>query len=469
VGRRSSADHRRYVPPGRRTLVEERGRRAWPLRWRAAALAIAGTAVLSTVAAVASFVVVRTTLQGDLQESLRADAARVAALYGPGTAGSAREALAGPTGGVIVQLYDPLGGLLVASDARFEVPAAALPPELVRTAREAGMVDWEGSLAGAQVQVALAPFAFGVVAVAADTGHIGRALARLARALSLTALVMLLLSGVVGFAVASVIVRPITTLAGRASALSPERLEPIPYSGPRDEVGRLAEVLNDLLTRLRGSLDAQRTFLAETSHELRTPLTALQGFLDRASRRADPAVADELADARRIAHAMSRMVSDLLQLSRGQVVEELDPHLVDLGADVVRRVAEEVPGVRVEATEGLVVVGDPDRLRQLLRNLASNAIRAAGRPQGVTLALVRTGDEAEVSVRDDGPGVPPELRARIFEKFFRGPDGGSGLGLAISQQIAHAHGAELTCQSVPGDTRFALRLPLAEVGDDATA
>jgi two-component system, OmpR family, sensor kinase len=436
------------------------------LRWRAAALAIAGTALLSTIAAIASFVVVRSTLQGDLQEALRDDARRVAALYGPGIAGSAREALAGPTGGVIVQLYDPLGALLVASDGRFEAPAAALPPALVRGVREEGPADWRGTLAGSTVQVALAPFAFGVVAVAADTGYIARSLARLARALSVTALAMLVLSGVVGFAVASVIVRPITTLAGRASALTPERLEPIPYRGPRDEVGRLADVLNDLLARLRASLDAQRSFLAETSHELRTPLTSLQGFLERAARRADPAVAAELADARRIAQTMSRMVSDLLQLSRGEVVVELDPHLVDLGDDVVLPVAEEVPGVRVEAEEGLVVVADPERLRQLVRNLATNALRAAGRPEGVTLVARRLGDQVELAVHDDGPGVPDEVGARIFEKFYRGPGGGSGLGLAITQQIARAHGSEVTFRSVPGDTRFGVLMTLADVGDD---
>jgi two-component system, OmpR family, sensor kinase len=442
-----------------------RGRRALPLQWRAAVLAILAIALLSVVASAAAFVVVRSTLQGDLQETLHADAERVARLYGVGTAGSARDALAGPTGGAIVQLYDPLGGLLVASDGRFERPAAALPPEVVVLAREQGAGAWRGTLVGMDVQVALVPFAFGVVAVAGDTGFIGRALASLARTLTATALAMVLLSGIVGFTVASAIVRPITDLARRASALGPERLGPIEYDGPDDEVGQLARVLNDLLNRLRQSLDGQRAFLAETSHELRTPLTSLQGYLDRAIRRGD-ASGTELRDARRIAHSMSRLVTDLLQLSRGQLVNEIDPHLVDLFCDVVRPVAEEVPGVRVDGESGATVVADPERLRQLVRNLTSNAVRAAGSADAVTISVRRDPPEAVLCVRDTGPGVPPELQHRIFQKFFRGPNGGTGLGLAIAQQIAQAHGSLLAFSSVPHDTRFSLRLALADVSDD---
>jgi two-component system, OmpR family, sensor kinase len=445
--------------------VPVRGR-ALPLQWRAAILAILAIALLSLVAAAAAFLVVRSTLQSDLQQALHADALRVARLYEVGIAGSARDALAGPTGGVIVQLYDPLGGLLVSSDGRFERPEAALPPELVVRVREEGEGAWRGTLAGVDVQVALAPFAFGVVAVVGDIGFIGRALASLARTLSATAVVMVLLSGVVGFSVAAAIVRPITDLAHRASALDPERLGAIPYDGPDDEVGQLARVLNDLLQRLRQALDGQRAFLAETSHELRTPLTSLQGYLDRAIRHGDPAVSAELRDARRVASSMARLVSDLLQLSRGQIVAGIDPHLVDLVADVVRPVAEEVPGVRVAGEPGITVVADPDRLRQLVRNLTSNALRAAGSAEAVSITTELDGGEVLLTVRDTGPGVPPELHERIFQKFFRGPDGGSGLGLAIAQQIAHAHGSRLTFTSVPGDTRFSLRLRQADVSDD---
>jgi signal transduction histidine kinase len=447
--------------------VPRRRRRSLPLRWRGALLAGTAIALLSVNASFAAFVVVRNSLQGDLQSALARDADRVATLYRVGLAGSARDLLVGPTGGVTVQLYDPLGQLLIASVPRFEAADAALPSDVVIAARRRPDGDaWRGTLAETPVQVALAPFDIGVVAVIGDTRFIGSALAQLARALAATAVVAILVSGVVGFTVANAIVRPIVVLARRASALGPERLDPIPYDGPRDEVGQLADVLNDLLARLRHSLDAQRSFLAETSHELRTPLTSLQGFLERASRRARPEVQRDLSDAQRIAATMARLVTDLLQLSRGETVKELDPHLLDPATDVLRPIADEFPGVRVEACEGATVVGDPQRLRQLVRNLTSNAVRAAGDPALVTLRAHARGGVVQMIVHDRGPGVPEAMRERIFEKFFRGPGGGSGLGLAIAQQIARAHGAQLTVSSEPGDTSFVFALVAADVADD---
>jgi two-component system, OmpR family, sensor kinase len=418
------------------------------------------------VASVAAFVVVRESLRSTLQEALRADAARVAALYRAGAAGSARDQLAGPTGGVIVQLYDPLGALLVATEPAYARPDAALAPTLLATARD-GPRDWRGTLGGRPVQAALTPFEFGVVVVLSETAFIGESLSRLGRALAVTAALLVLLSAVVGSAVAAAIVGPIRRLARAAQQLGPERLEPIPDLGPRDEVGRLTEVLNALLDRLRGSLDAQRAFLAETSHELRTPLTSLQGFLDRASRKADPEVRRDLDDARRVAAGMSRLVADLLQLSRGEVVREVDPFLLDPVADVLRPIAEELPGLRVEGEVGATVLGDPSRLRQLVRNLAVNAVRVAG-VDGVTLRAVAAGADVVLEVHDVGPGVPPELQAKVFEKFWSsGAGGGAGLGLAIARQVARAHGSELTLVSAPGDTTFAVRLPRMDVDDDA--
>jgi two-component system, OmpR family, sensor kinase len=441
-------------------------RRSLPLRWRGG---VVGSRDMTTSPpdASAAFVVVSNTLQHDLQRALQRDAERVAALYGMGVAGSARDVLVGPTGGVIVQLYDPIGQLIVASTPRFEAEDAALPAELVAAAGGApeGLA-WRGTLAEMRVQAALAPFDIGVVAVLGDTRYIGSALAELGRSLALTAVAAILISAAVGFTIANAIVRPIVVLAGRASALGPDRLDTIPYDGPRDEVGRLAEVLNDLLARLRQAADAQRSFLAETSHELRTPLTALQGFLERASRRARPEVQRDLQDAQRIAASMSLLVRDLLQLSRGETVTELEPHLLDPTVDVLIPIAEEYPGVQVEAEPGFTVVGDPERLRQLLRNLTANAVRAAGAPELVTLRARVENSSVRLAVHDCGPGVPADMAGRIFDKFFHGPGGGSGLGLAIAQQIAKAHGTRITFESRPGDTRFSVSLATADVADE---
>jgi two-component system, OmpR family, sensor kinase len=433
--------------------------RQWPITVRAAVLAGAAIALLALLASWVAFVVVRQSLQGSLQASLRVDAARVAALYQGGVAGRATDQLAGPTGGVMVQLYDPFGTLLAASSPRLVDDVALLPAGLVVGARE-GPRDHRGELGGVPVQVALAPFPFGVVAVVAETDFIGAVLAQLARALALAGVALVALSGLVGWGLAREMVRPLRALAHDASQLDPNRLAPIPELDTGDEVARLTRVLNALIADLQRALAAQRSFLAETSHELRTPLTSLQGFLVRAERQGSGPVLQEVRDAQRVAAGMARLVGDLLQLSRGEAVRELEPFLLDVWEGVMRPVAEEFPGVRLVGERGVSVLGDPGRLRQLLRNLCANAVRAAG-GEGVTLAVALVGTRVRLSVRDTGPGIPSELQPRVFEKFWSG-GGGSGLGLAIARQIARAHGGELTFRSVPGETIFTLDLPSVE-------
>ncbi|HKI57492.1 MAG TPA: HAMP domain-containing sensor histidine kinase [Trueperaceae bacterium] len=436
-----------------------------PLTWRVAGLAGLAIAVLAVVAILAAYLVVRSSLYADLRSALRSDAAAVAQLYREGGQGSARSRVTGPTGGVIVQVYDPGGNLLVASKPEFERPQAAIPPSDVASA-DSGSLMWSGMLAGRQMEAALAPFNVGVVAVLADPRYIGLALTGLSRALLATAVGVVVLSLVVGYLVAGAALRPITRLSRLAGELGPERLQPIPYDGPGDEVGRLTESLNGLLARLRHAMDAQRAFLAETSHELRTPLTSLQGFLERAIRHADERSRRDLEDARRVSRSMNRLVEDLLQLSRGELVQEVSPHLIDVCRDVVVPVSEEFPGVRRLGESGALVLGDPDRLRQLVRNLVANAVRASGGGAGVAVSLATEGATVWMRVEDDGQGIPPEVLPHIFEKFYKGAGGGAGLGLAIARQIARHHGGDITVASEPGRTVFGVSLPAVEVGDE---
>ncbi len=440
-----------------------------PLTWRVAATATLAIAVLAVVAVLAAYLVVRSSLYSDLRTALREDAGAVAQLYREGSQGSASTRVTGPTGGVVVQVYDPMGNLLVASKPEFERAQAAIPPSDVAAARRSSLM-WSGKLGGKPMEAALAPFDVGVVAVLADPSYIGMALTGLSRALLITGLALVVLSAGVGYAVAAAALRPIARLSRLASRLGPDRLETIPYEGPGDEVGRLTESLNGLLLRLREAIDAQRAFLAETSHELRTPLTSLQGFLERASRHAgDPEAQRDLQDARRVSRSMNRLVEDLLQLSRGELVPEISPHLVEVGEDVLRPVAEEFPGVSLSLDGDGLVLGDPDRLRQLVRNLVANAVRASGGSDGVELGLAGDGPRVVLTVTDDGPGIPAEVLPHIFEKFYKGTGGGAGLGLAIAQQIARHHGGSVAVTSRPGRTTFQVRLPGAEVGDDSDA
>lgn len=437
-------------------------RRGWPLRWRLALLTAAAITLLSLVGIVTAFVVLRMAMLSNLQSGLRQDAATVVKVYQSGTPASPQENLRGsPTGAVLVHLYDNQGRLLAASNAD-ESAEAAIPKSFVAATYDKGVPrDWAGTVRGAPMRAALEPYELGVIAILSPINFIDTALRQVAQALGLTALVLIALSALIAYLVAATAIRPIRQLARLAAQTDPQHLETIPYQGPADEVGQLSAVLNDLILRLKAALDAQRSFLAETSHELRTPLTSLQGFLERASRRAGPHLQRDLDDAKRIAQTMSRLVADLLQLSRGELVREIVPHLLDPYRDLLEPVAEEFAGVRLAGEAGSTLLGDPERLRQLLRNLVANAVRAAGDPEKVELALVHPPGAREVvlEVRDEGPGIPEAQLAQIFDKFYKGPGGGAGLGLAIAKQIATVHNATLSVASRPGETVFRLALP----------
>jgi two-component system, OmpR family, sensor kinase len=440
-----------------------------PLALRAAAIASASIGAFALLASTLAYAVVGSSLRGTLEASLRTDALRVADLYRLGASGSARDALAGPTGGVIVHLYDPFATLLASSSERFTAP---LPAAVVAEATAQGRA-WRGEIAGLRASVALEPFAFGVVAVIGDVAFVDDALTRLARTLGGASLLLIIASALLGALQARLILQPVRALARAAQQRDADRLDPLPDPGTRDEIARLTAVLNALLARLRDALDAQRTLLAETSHELRTPLTALQGFLHRAARRADPETRSDLADAERLAASMARLLSDLLQLSRGAVVREWRPFLLDPQVDVVAPVVAEFPGVGVDVAGSAWLLGDPDQLRQLLRNLLANAVRWGG--DGVRVTLSVDAALVTIAVHDRGPGVPAAARERIFEKFFT-TGGGTGIGLAIARQIARAHGGDVTLgDDILGDdslgdaaqgTTFYVTLPRADVDED---
>lgn len=463
-------------------------RRGVSLRWRIALFSSLAIAFLSILASLAAYAVVSSSLVGNLRRALEADVARVANEYNisqtqpisteaptqsegndPGLGAGDLQSVA--TGGSIIQLYGNSGTRFAASNdtdttENDTTDALLLPTGVVLSALTQPR-SWRGEIGGQAVQAALAPVDFGatqgVVAVVSLADYISAALGRLARFLAVVAGVFIVLSMGLGYLVAAAAARPVTQLANAAAQLGPNQLTPIVYSGPNDEVGQLSVVLNDLVARLKTSVDAQRTFLAETSHELRTPLTSLQGFLDRSVRRAPPSLRDELEDAQRIARSMTRLVADLLQLSRGQLVREYTPHLLDPATDILRPVAEEFPGVRLEAEAGSLLLGDPDRLKQLVRNLTANAVRATDNPRKVTLGLLPQGDQIVLLVRDRGPGIPEELLPHIFEKFHKGVGGGAGLGLAIAKQIADTHDATIEVESFRGrGTTFRVILAAVE-------
>ncbi len=272
------------------------------------------------------------------------------------------------------------------------------------------------------------------------------------------------------------IVRPLRRMAGVAARVEEGDLDPrmapdVVREG--DDVTVLADAFDSMLDRLQAAFDRQNAFVADASHELRTPLTVIRGQLEVLALDASP----DAAEVRRVENLvgtevdrMGRMVEDLLLLARAQDIDFVRPAEVRLPElteellDAQRATAER--SFRHEGTARGVLVADPDRLAQAIRNLLRNAIEHT--PPGGLVCLWVTADGARVviGVDDDGPGIPEADQERIFNRFHRGeahgPRGtpGTGLGLAIVQAIAVAHGGRAWAGRSPaGGARVAISVP----------
>jgi len=209
------------------------------------------------------------------------------------------------------------------------------------------------------------------------------------------------------------------------------------------------------------AFEAQRRFMAEASHELRTPVTILQGELDvtLAQERDASEYRASLAIMRKSTRRLTRIVRDLFLLARGDAgqypINDERFYLDEVVAQTVRTfrtvAAERGIALREEHESDLLMRGDEDLIERMIGNLIDNAIRHAK-----SEVVVKCG-RSRIEVRDDGDGVPPELRERIFERFFRGDPSRSGLGLPIARWIAEAHGGTL---KVDGGSVFVVTLPL---------
>ena len=246
-----------------------------------------------------------------------------------------------------------------------------------------------------------------------------------------------------------------------------ERVD-VPPTG--DEVAALAGTMNGMLDRLEASDRAQRRFVADASHELRSPLATLTTTIEVAASDPSATMWPEVAPVLRSqSRRMGRLVEDLLTLAK---IDDAGLPLRVADTDLDEVVREEVARMRPASRHEVRVHADPvrirgdgSRLQQVLRNLLSNAERHAG--SWIAVSLRTEGEEAVVTVDDDGSGIAPGDRERVFERFVRLDDsrtrdtGGSGLGLAISREIAAAHGGTLTAgEDGRGHCRFELRLPL---------
>jgi two-component system OmpR family sensor kinase len=283
-----------------------------------------------------------------------------------------------------------------------------------------------------------------------------------------------------GLLVARRAMRPIAGLTRAAREVARTRDPDITLPAPRanDEVSDLAHTFEDMLRELseahdesEAALARQREFVADASHELRTPLTSILANLELLEAELQGEPQEMAASALRSSRRMRRLVADLLLLARADAGREATMAPVDLAA-IAREAAAEAGAlsadhpISLDAPDPVTVTGVADDLHRLAGNLVENALihTPAGTP--VTVSVRRDGSSAVLEVADRGPGVPRDMRERVFERFARaGGDGtrrGSGLGLAIVRAVVDAHGGRVELLDAGGGgARFVVTLPAA--------
>jgi signal transduction histidine kinase len=300
---------------------------------------------------------------------------------------------------------------------------------------------------------------------------------------------LLQLAGPLPLVIVALTVVAIVAVLGRAFARTGRTLDDLVEAARRVEAGdysvrvrqpargpwalrELVRGFDTMVARLEADERGRRALLADVSHELRTPLAVIAGSVEAIADGVHPADEAHLAAILEETRVMERLIEDLRTLAlseAGTLTLHREPTDLDvLVADAARSFEAAADGAGVTINTDIVdtpiVEIDPIRIRQVVGNLLSNAIRHSPAGGGVTVRVGTADDGASIEVRveDDGPGLPPELADRAFDRFARGPDSrGSGLGLPIARSLVEAHGGRIGLDSSPGRRTAAwFRLPV---------
>ncbi|UQX90336.1 HAMP domain-containing histidine kinase [Jatrophihabitans telluris] len=317
---------------------------------------------------------------------------------------------------------------------------------------------------------------------------------RLSLIITALSLIGLILAALLGALIVRLALRPLRRVTSTASKVADMQLNEgevalavrVAEPNPHTEVGQVGIALNRMLENVSEALNARhqsemrvRQFVADASHELRTPLASIRGYaeLTRRSREiAPPDIAHAMTRVESEAARMTTLVEDLLLLARldaGRPLAADDVDLARLTVDVLSDAHAAGPDHRWHLDLGdadledhpITVKGDEARLQQVLVNILANARTHTPPGTNIWISLSRQGESASLVVRDDGPGIPPELVPDIFERFSRGEEsrsraaGSTGLGLAIVAAVVAAHAGTITVSSRPGETIFTVALP----------
>jgi two-component system, OmpR family, sensor kinase len=290
--------------------------------------------------------------------------------------------------------------------------------------------------------------------------------------------IMILFTFTGGWILAGGILRPIQEISKTAERISASNLsERIPSRGVDDELSRLIKTINMMIERLEASFDQMRQFSMDIAHELKTPLTIIKGEAELAIEQ--PLTAEEhkrlIANILEEITRVSRIIDDLLTLTKAETkqitIKKEAIQLLDIVEDVFDDALILAANKNINVTFSqkctAMILGDNLRLQQLFRNLLVNAIKFTPQKGGISFAIKKGNNSVEVSIQDNGIGIPKESLDKIFHRFYRVDEarnrtkGGTGLGLAIAKWIAEAHGGSIKVESTMGEGRvFTVNLPI---------
>ncbi len=457
---------------------------SWPVRWRIAATSAGLTLAILLVFGVLIGKVATERIRSDFNREVNGAAQTLAAELRIVNTPTGSWVIEGPNlkdfarpNDAMVRVFNSEGALLEQSGN-----ATGLGPLREGSSNLKGMRATTARIANGSGTLT------GYVQYARSVAHVDSTIDRLLLFVAAGVLGGTLLASLAGVTIAGRAMRPISALTATARQVAatgdPSRRMPAPKAG--DEVGELAYTLEQMLRSLDAAkaesetaMKKQREFVADASHELRTPLTSvlanlelLQASLEGPGHEEEQAM---IGSALRSSARMSRLVADLLLLARADAGRSGAHRRCDLAELAGHAAAEVAPmmgdrELKVENGRVLALEGNPDELHRMVLNLLDNAARHTPPGSTIELRLRREGGEAVLEVADDGPGIPPELRGAVFDRFVRGNGpadtavrGGSGLGLAIVRAVAASHGGSAeAAESERGGALFRIRLPLSE-------
>ncbi|MBA3338450.1 MAG: HAMP domain-containing histidine kinase [Geodermatophilaceae bacterium] len=446
---------------------------AW---WGVRRSSAAAAALVSAVALAVGALAVVLLLQRGLTQSVQQAAAQRAATLGAqlaqsGSDGISRSMAGAPGELSVVQVLRP-DGTVVASSAELDGEPAISD---LRPGPGDQITVQQPLPVGEDLYVVVGTGVAGpdedyVVLVGQSLAPANESIARLVLLLAIGVPLLVVIVGGATFVIAGRSLRPVEAIREQVARISAQDLsERVPVAPTDDEVGRLAQTMNDMLGRLEAAQRTQRQFVADASHELRSPITALHAGLQGLTVHPDPTGLPMLCEELLAETArLDRLVGSLLMLARADE-RGLPLHVEDVDLDDLAQRQR----ARLRRGTGLAVRGrvDPVRvhgnrhqLAQVIRNLVDNAERHAS--SRVDISVFTDGSDAVVEVADDGPGIRVADRERVFHRFVRLDDhrnaslGGSGLGLAIVAEVVASHGGTVAVtESELGGARLRIMLP----------